>query len=378
MSSIKYIGMDLHSATISAAVVNDEGKLIMEATMATEASAVLGFIGGLPGTLRVAFEEGIHAAWLSDLLRPHAAEVVACDPRQLPRHKGENRNDKIDARQLAQWLRLGILKPVYHSPNGLRTLKELVRSYLTLVNDTTRVMNRLKAIYRARAIPAKGKRVYASRFREAWLKQLREAGVHDRAQLLYRQLDALLPLRREAKEALIAESRKHAAQKILGSIPTLGPVRVAVLMGVIQTPHRFRRHRKLWTYTGLGRVSRSTANYRIVEGQLTRAGKPALILGLNPNHNHVLKEIFKDAAATAVSRPGPFREFYARPLATGKNAEIARVIVARKLATLVLTLWKKGERFNAEHLKPQAAGASDGSEADRRNASPPVEDLRFG
>ena len=82
MSSIKYIGMDLHSATISAAVVNDEGKLIMEATMATEASAVLGFMGGLPGTRRVAFEEGIHAAWLSDLLRPHAAEVVACDPRQ--------------------------------------------------------------------------------------------------------------------------------------------------------------------------------------------------------------------------------------------------------------------------------------------------------
>ena len=69
----------------------------------------------------------------------------------------------------------------------------------------------------------------------------------------------------------------------------------------------------------------------------------------------MLKAIFKDAAATAASRPGPFREFYARPLATGKEAEIARVIVARKLATLVLTLGKKGERFNAEHLKPQAA-----------------------
>jgi len=80
-----------------------------------------------------------------------------------------------------------------------------------------------------------------------------------------------------------------------------------------------------------------------------------LILGLNLNHNHVLKEIFKDAAATAVSRQGPFREFYARQLATGKDPEIARVIVARKLATIVLTLWKKGERFNAEHLKPQAA-----------------------
>jgi len=355
MNSTKYIGMDLHSATISTAVVNDAGKLNMEATIATEASAVLDFIGGLQGTLHVAFEEGIHATWLHDLLRPHVAEVVAGDPRQLPHHKGENRNDKIDARQLAQWLRLGVLKPVYHSPTGLRTLKELVRSYVTLVSDTTRVMSRLKAIYRGRAIPTKGKRVYAPRFREAWLKQLREPGVHHRAELLYRQLDALLPLRRQARKAILAESRKHAVQKILLSIPTLGPVRVAVLMAVIQTPHRFRRNRKLWTYAGLGLVSRSTANYRMVEGQLARSPKPALILGLNLNHNHLLKALFKDAAATAVSRPGPFQEFYARQFAQGSHPEIARVTVARKLATIVLTLWKKGGRFDAAYLQAQQA-----------------------
>lgn len=355
MNSVKYIGMDLHSATISAAVVNDAGKLSMEATIATQASAVLDFIGGLQGALRVTFEEGIHAAWLYDLLRAHGAEVLVCDPRQLPRRRGENKNDKIDAQQLAQWLRLGVLKPVYHSSTGLRTLRELVRSYLTLVSDATRVMNRLKALYRARAIPAKGARVYSPRFREGWLKQLREPGVHHRAELLYRQLDRLLPLRHQAKKAMLAESRRHAARKILLSIPTLGPVRVAVLMAVIQTPHRFRRNRKLWTYTGLGLVTRSSANYRLVEGQLTRSRKPALILGLNLNHNHVLKSLFKDAAATAVSREGPFREFYARQLAAGKDPEIARVVVARKLATIVLILWKKGERFNAEHLKPQAA-----------------------
>ena len=355
MNSIKYIGMDLHSATISTAVVNDAGKLNMEATLATEASAVLDFIGGLQGTLHVAFEEGIHAAWLYDLLLPHVAQVLVCDPRQLPRHKGENKNDQIDAQQFAQGLRLGVLKPVYHSPRGLRTLKELVRSYLTLVSDSTRVMNRLKALYRARAIPAKGARVYSPRFREAWLKQLREPGVRRRAELLYQQLDSLLPLRHQAKTGMIAESRKHAAQKILLSIPTLGPVRVAVLMALLQTPHRFRRNRKLWTYAGLGLVTRTSADYRIVEGQLTRARKPALILGLNLNHNHVLQALFKDAAATAVSRPGPLQEFYARQHAAGRDPEIARVTVARKLAIIVLILWKKGERFNAEHLKPQAA-----------------------
>jgi transposase len=355
MNSNKYIGMDLHSETIRIAVVNDVGKVVLEATIATEASALLDFIGGVQGTLQVAFEEGIHAAWVYSLLLPHTAQVVACDPRQLPHHQGENRNDKVDARQLAQWLRLGVLKPVYHHPTGLRTLRELVRSYTTLVRDSTQVMSRVKAIYRGRAIPTKGTRVYSPRFRDAWLSPLHESGVRRRTEWLYQQLDALLFLRRNARKAMIAESRKHAASKVLRSIPTLGPVRVAMLMAVIQTPYRFRTHRKLWTYAGLAVVSHSTANYGFAQGQLTRSRKPALILGLNRNHNPVLKDVFKGAATTAVAKPGPFQEFYARQLAAGQSPEIARVTVARKLATIVLTLWKKGERFNAEHLKPQAA-----------------------
>ena len=320
MNNIKYIGMDVHSATISIAVLNDAGKLSMEATIETQAAAVLGFIRGLEGSLQVTFEEGIHAAWLYDLLLPHVAQVLVCDPRQLPRHKGERKSDKIDARQLAQWLRLGALKPVYHRPGGLRTLGELARSYLVLVEDTTRVMNRLKAIYRGRGIASKGTRLYSPRSRQAWLEQLKEPGVRRRAELLYRQLDLLLPLRHEAKKSMVAESRKHAAQKVLVSIPTLGPVRVAVLMAVMQTPYRFRTNRKLWTYAGLGVVTRSSANYRVVGGELTRSRKPALILGLNWNRNHLLKAIFKAAAATAVSQGGPFREFYVRRLDHGAGA----------------------------------------------------------
>jgi transposase len=355
MNSTKYIGMDVHSETVSLAVRDDAGKLLMEATIKTQAATIVDFVRGVQGSVHVALEEGIHAAWLYELLLPHVASVLVCDARQLPRHKGERKNDKLDARKLAEWLRLGSLRPVYHRPSGLETLRELARSYLTLVSDTTRVMNRLKAIYRGRGIPTKGTRVYSPRYREAWLKQLRSPGVRSRAELLYRQLDLLLPLRHEAKRLMITESRKHAVQKVLSGIPTLGPVRTALLIAIIQTPHRFRTNRKLWTYAGLGLVTRSSANYRVVEGQLTRSPKPELILGLNGNHHHVLKAVFKDAAATAVSRPGPLQEFYARQCATGAEPEIARVTVARKLATLVLTLWKKGEPFNAEHLKPQAA-----------------------
>jgi hypothetical protein len=54
----------------------------------------------------------------------------------------------VDARKLADLLRTGMLRPVYHGENGLRTLRELGRSYQTISKDLTRVMNRLKARYR--------------------------------------------------------------------------------------------------------------------------------------------------------------------------------------------------------------------------------------
>jgi transposase len=355
MNTIKYIGMDVHLATISIAVLDGKGKLLMEVTIATQAGALLDLIGGLRGSLHVTFEEGTSAHWLYTVLEPHVAKVVVCDPRQNPRRLGEKKSDRLDARKLAEGLRMGSLKPVYHGNALVPALKELVRSYRTLVSDTTRVMNRLKALYRGRGIGCAGTRVYSPRFRDQWREQLQEPGVRGRADLLYKQLDLLLPLRQEARAAMLAESRKHPAHKILGSIPALGPVRVAVLMALMQTPHRFRGKRQLWTYAGLALVTRTSADYQMVDGQVTRARKPALVLGLNANHNHTLKGIFKDAAASALAHPGPFKDFYTTRVAQGMKPELARLTLARKIAAITLTLWKKGERFNAEHVKTQAA-----------------------
>jgi hypothetical protein len=64
---------------------------------------------------------------------------------------------------MPELLHLNKLSPVYHGEPGIRTLKELARSYLPMTHDLTRVMNRLKIIYPSWAIPCAGKRVYAPR-----------------------------------------------------------------------------------------------------------------------------------------------------------------------------------------------------------------------
>src|SRR5579863_9302521 len=152
----KYIGMDVHTESISIAVRNGAGKIAMECVIETKASMILQFIDGLRGGLHVTFEEGTWAAWLYDLLKPHVTRLVVCDPR--------------------------------------------------------------------------------------------------------------------------------------------GPIRAAVLLGILQTPHRFRTKRQLCTLGGLGIETYSSADHRYVEGQLQRSKKPASIRGLNQNCNHDLKNLFKGAA----------------------------------------------------------------------------------
>src|SRR5215472_609234 len=76
MNSEKYIGLDVHQATISVAVLDHTGKLVMECILETKAATILEFFAGLRGTLSVTLEEGTSAAWLYDLLRPHVARLV--------------------------------------------------------------------------------------------------------------------------------------------------------------------------------------------------------------------------------------------------------------------------------------------------------------
>src|SRR5450759_2802188 len=170
-STIKYIGMDVHQSTISVAVLDAEGKLVMQSILATHAAAIVDFLHGLRGTLHVTFEEGTQSAWLYDLLVQHVAEVVVCNPRKNALLKAGNKSDQIDARKLAELLRADLLSPVYHGENSTRILKELVRSYSTLTEDTTRIMGRLKALYRSHAISCAGKKSYGKRHRQEWLQQ---------------------------------------------------------------------------------------------------------------------------------------------------------------------------------------------------------------
>ena len=340
MSNHMFAGADVHAATTTFAVLDSSGKFVMETVVETKAESLLSVVKSISGAVHLTFEEGTHAAWLYDLLRPHVTEVLVCDPRKNRNDKG-NKSDRIDARQLARWLRSGDLTPVYHGHDSTRVLKELVRGYENLVADSSRTKNRLKAIYRSQGESTSGGDVYKIEQQEEWLSKLQSSGLRSRAEWLYSQMESLHDLRGEAKKAVLREAKKHRPCSLLKSVPGIGPIRSATIVAHVATPFRFRTKRQFWSYCGLAVVTQGSSDWEIDGEELRRSRRPVATRGLNRNHNRHLKNVFK----SAVNDGRAFRPHLASLVESGMRESMARLTVARKIAATTLAIWKKGEKF---------------------------------
>jgi transposase len=274
MKRDKYMGMDVHQATTVVAVIDAEGKIVLETIVPTAAGAIRRLIESISGPLHVTLEETTQAEWLHDMLQGFVTEVVVCDPRRNRLLAEGSKADKADARKLAELLRTGMVRSVWHGRQTTRGLKEMVRAYETFAVDTQRTMMRIKALYRSRGIATQGSAVYQRKDRDHWLKQLIEVGMQQRAAWLYEQLDHVRELRKRAKAAVLIEGQRHRAVQLLRTIPQVGPVRAAQIVATAGTPHRFRTKRQFWSYSGLAVVTHTSAEYELRAGRVVRRNKP--------------------------------------------------------------------------------------------------------
>src|SRR5258708_2611383 len=110
--AIQYLAFDVHQATVVSSLRDENGKVLMRATVPTEAKAILALVRSAGPRVHVAFEEGTQAQWLHDLLIDHVERVIVGNVRG--RSETTNKSDRIDADDLSELLRLGALKPVFH------------------------------------------------------------------------------------------------------------------------------------------------------------------------------------------------------------------------------------------------------------------------
>ena len=339
----RYIGLDVHAASTTFAVLGESGKRLGSHVVETNGQALVEQLKTIPGNKHVCLEEGTQSAWVYEILSPHAKEVVVT---MVTESRGQ-KNDQRDAFHLAEQLRTGAIKrTVYKDAGEYRTLRELGRTHAMVVQDVVRVQNRIKALYRSRGVAVAGTAVYAEPSRDEYLEKLPEAS-RGAAKTLYTQYDAVEKIRRQAEKELIAESHRHPVSRQLESCPGLGPIRVAQLLSVVVSPGRFRTKRQFWSYCGLGIVMRSSSDWVKKDGEWKRTDVQKT-RGLNLNHNHTLKQIFKGAATTVVAQheKDPLHQDYERLLAAGTKPNLAKLTIARKLAAIALSMWKSKEKYD--------------------------------
>jgi transposase len=356
MEGFKYLSIDLHIASITYLLMSAAGRVLQQSVIPTSAASLRKLMKGIRGQIIVTFEEGTLSQWAYEIIQPLVHQVIVCNPRRNKLLEEGSKADKIDCRKLADLLRTGMLKAVYHGSNKNRLLKELTAFYIAIVSDTTRAMSRLKAVFRSRGIQTGGRSIYYPKNRDIWLSKLDRPEKRERAEMIYKQLDFLRDLRREAKKKMLAAARaEKAVYRLLMSVPGLGPIRVAILMAIVVTPYRFRTKRQFWTYSGLSVITRTSSDYEhLPGGRIRRIRRQTDTRGLTREFNHLLKYVLKGAASDAIRRE-PFKSFYKKRLENGTAPELARLTVARKIGAIVLALWKKGELFHAEVMLKKTA-----------------------
>lgn len=349
----RYIGLDTHASSCTIAVIGPSGRRLQSQVLETNARVLINFIKTIPKPRHLCLEEGTQASWLHEVLAPQVQEIVVVGIRRSHGPK----DDKRDAFGLAEQLRIGAIKTrVYKGIGEFGRLRELSRAYAMVVGDTVRVQNRIKSVYRSRGIPTGRKEVYASATCEKWLRKL-PAKSRPLAEILYRELEGLRELQKQARKEMVAEVRKHKISRILMTCPGMGVVRVAQLLPIVVTPYRFSGKRSFWAYGGMAIVMRSSSDWaRARDGRWVRLPVQQT-RGLNRNYNHTLKQIFKGAATTVIQcarREDPLYLHYQQLLDGGTKPNLAKLTIARQIAAIVLAMWRSEEVYDPGKLKKMA------------------------
>ncbi|MFH1728812.1 MAG: transposase [Pseudomonadota bacterium] len=246
---MKSIGADLHGKSITFCTINSEGKIVDRKIIPTSEKLVIEYLKGIRGKKQLTFEEGPLAEWMLNITYNKVDRALICDPGENPSIYKGNSNDKTDSENLARLLRMGELKEVFHPISKERQeFRELVNLYNKIVKDITRSKNRLKRVFKNRAIPCSGQTIYSEKNSEKWLSKIKETQISIKSATLYwRQLEILENQKIEVYNEMRKRSEKFKEIKEFLKVKGVGLVTAATFSAFIFDPFRFKNkaHGKL-------------------------------------------------------------------------------------------------------------------------------------
>jgi transposase len=333
-----YIGIDLAAKECVAAVMDEEGKLVSVCEFPTSEKSLVAFIKGVGGEATVLLEECDLAFWARRVMLPYAEKVDVADPKRIAWiHKDPIKNDRIDAKKLAEIAHMGKYHSVYHTADeDIYALHLAVKAYDQLIKRTTATKNQIKAKLRAQGVISEGSRVYGRRGREEALGRVKNPAVRDMIMADYELLDFLCAERAKARRRFLTMAGGIPITCVLQEVPGVGPITAARFCAYVKCPQRFSDARKLWRYSRLGITQCVSGGKDLRRKRLDRAGCGAL----------------KSASMTAflgamrASEDNRFQRAYAHTLANTGSATHARLTTQRKILATMWAMWRDGTHYD--------------------------------
>lgn len=338
----KYVGMDVHQASTTVIVEDDDGREVAQSVIRTQPKELIAVVSGYRDRTEVVFEEAQWAAWLYEQLSSHV-ERVAVHAAQGQ----SNKTDRLDAKRLTKLLRLNELDEVYHGSKVDTQLKLLVKAYHRAAGDVRDTKNRLKSLFIAQQIECKGDTVYQPENREEWLEKLEGRGAKLRAIQNYEKLELAAKQKAEMHDEMKNVAREREGWSSIRSLPGFGIVRTSTVLGLVGTPWRFPSKGKLCSYVGLGVDLDETSQYAPNEDDELERQEDLRTRGLTDDYNRRLKDVFKGAAESAIRDYDEVWEDY-QARCERKDEAHAKLDIARKLVAQCWTIWKRKEEYDAD------------------------------
>lgn len=329
------IGIDLHSSTFDACFMSTQKKIIKRIKHTTSEHNLIKVAQEGGKNSIIVFEEGALAGWAYEIQKKYVKKVVVSDPRQNKWiYRTDKKNDKIDAQKLCELYIGGFIKEIYHPIGEMSELRDAVLFYYKISSHTARLKNQLKAIFRCKGIQTT-KGVYKNKYEE-FRSLLPQKSSCFQGDIIYKMIQQFEEEKEKVIKHLKSLAKKHKGVKFLQNIPGIGFIYAVTYIAIIVTPHRFANKRKLWSYAG----------FNIVEKGSGENWKPKhLSHSFNRTLKSVTKQIVQVVTRTSIS-DNKFKRKYYELLHNGIKPSSAKLTIARKLLSTILTMLKTGECFS--------------------------------
>ena len=330
-----FAGLDLSMEETRVCVVDEAGRLIHEANVASEPVAIKKALDRhLPD--RVVIETGWMAPGIVHGLRALGVSVACIESRQA--HQSlqamkANKTDRGDAYGLAQLARTGFYKEVHVKSLSAHGVKSVIAARAHLVRTRVKIENQIRglaACFGLRLGKGAGRnfarRTRAATSEVAGLAPAIEAllGVH--ASLL----EAITSLDREMRR----EAREREVCGRFMAIPGVGVQTALAFTAALDAPERFKRSRDVGAYLGL--VPRRHQSGEIAyTGRITKRGDGTVRRLLYDAANSILTR-FKGTMAL---------KSWALAIANRAGMKKARIALARRLAVMMHGMMMDGTEF---------------------------------